>query len=241
MKKMLKSVVWVLFLSVLLLVVPRISGRVADLFDYRGIDPDGAYAWISVHHIVQALIFIAIILVLNRFKSLKFGFGWGDKAVGRRYVVRFTLIFVVGSVVSHFLAVLTSSFQPFSYPLTAGNILGQLGFQLLLSGPSEELIFRAFAITMLALVVKGRVFGGKASVANIIAAVIFGMAHMRFSFAPFTVSYNTYQVLMSVTLGLFYGDCYERSKSMVYPMMMHSISNIVMVGLTIAATFMMSR
>lgn len=240
MKKGWKGVVWVLFLLVLLLAVPRISGRVADLFDYRGLDPDGAYAWISVHHIVQALMFIGIILVLKRFTPLNFGFDWGDKTVGRRYVVRFTLIFAVGSVVSHFLAVLTRSFQPFPYPLTAGNILGQLGFQLLLSGPSEELIFRAFAITMLALCVKGRVFGGKVSMANIIAAVIFGMAHMRFSFAPFTVSYNMYQVLMSVTLGLFYGDCYEKSKSMVYPMMMHSISNIVMVGMTVVLSFVVN-
>ncbi len=64
------------------------------------------------------------------------------------------------------------------------NIIGQLSFQLLLSGPSEELIFRAFAITMLALVIKDRVFNGKASAANIIAAVIFGLAHMSFSFHP---------------------------------------------------------
>jgi uncharacterized protein len=239
MKSVLKKVLWVLFLSVLLLGVPRLSGAVAGLFDYQAIDPDGSYGWISVHHIVQALIFLIIIVVLNRFKPLDFGFGWGNKKVGKKYVLMFTLIFGAGSVVSHLITVLTGSFQQFGYPLTATNIVGQMSFQLLLSGPSEELIFRAFAITMLALLIKGRVFHGKVSYANIIAAVIFGLAHVNFSFAPFEVRYNLFQVILSVTLGLFYGDCYEKSKSMVYPMMMHSISNVIMVGLAIVLTFLL--
>lgn len=235
--KALKGIIWVLILTVILLGVPKLSGMIASLFDYKSIDPDGAYAWISVHHIVQALIFIIIIIVINRFKPLQYGFGWGDKEVGRKYVLSFTLIFAVGSVATHLLMVIAGSFQPFDYPLTVNNIIGQMSFQLFLSGPSEELIFRAFAITMLALVIKGRVFNGKASVANIIAAVIFGLAHVGFLFAPFEVRYNLFQVILSITLGFFYGDCYEKSGSMYYPMLMHSISNIVMVGLTVTASF----
>ena len=94
---------------------------------------------------------------------------------------------------------------------------------------------------MLALVIKNRVFNGKASAANIIAAVIFGLAHMSFSFAPLAVDYNPFQVVLSIVLGFFYGDCYEKSRSMYYPMMMHSISNVVMVGLTIMATYILYR
>ena len=212
---------------------------VADIFNYQSIDPDGSFAWISIHHIVQALIFLLIIIVIStKFKSLEFGFGWGNKEAGKRYVLLFALIFGVGSIVSHLIVVLTSSFQHFPYPLTSTNIIGQMGFQLLLSGPSEELIFRAFAITMLAMVIKGRILGGKISVANIIAAVVFGLAHVNFSLATFEVNYNLLQVIMAVTLGLIYGDCYEKTGSMFYPMMMHSISNIIMVGLTIMATYM---
>ena len=236
--KMLKRIIWVLLLTILLLGVPRLSGTIASLFDYSAIDPDGAYAWISVHHIAQALIFIGIIFGIKLFKPFSFGLGWGDKKAGLRYVLKFTLIFGVGSLVSHVLAILTNSFQPFAFPLTATNIVGQMGFQLLLSGPSEELIFRAFAITMLALLLKNRIFNKKASSANIIAAVIFGLAHVGFSFTPFEIRYSLYQVIMAIVLGLFYGDCYEKTKSMYYPMMMHSISNIIMVGLSIIATLL---
>ncbi len=241
MNKVLKNTLWVLFLTFILLAVPKLSGMVASFFDYQAIDPDGAYAWISVHHIVQALIFVIIIAIINKFKPLEFGYGWGNKEVGKKYILLFTLIFGVGSLAAHLLTILTNSFQQFEYPLTATNIMGQLSFQLFLSGPSEELIFRAFAITMLALVIKGRVFSGKVSVANIIAACIFGLAHVGFSFAPFAVTYNPFQVIFSVILGFFYGDCYEKSRSMYYPMIMHSISNVVMVGFTIIVTFIIYR
>jgi len=227
---------WVLLITIILLGVPRLSGMIADLFDYEVIDPDGSFAWISVHHIVQAVIIIIIIFLINKIRPLDYGFGWGDQEVGKRYLVSFTLIFLAGSLMTHLLMILTSSYQQFHYPLTAVNIIGYLGFQLLLSGPSEELIFRAFAITMLGLVMTKRVLNGKASMANIIAAVIFGLAHMRFSFAPFAVSYIPFQVVLSIVLGFFYGDCYEKSKSMFYPMMMHSISNVIMVSISMAVT-----
>lgn len=240
MIKALKNITWVLFLTVILLGVPRLAGMIASIFDYQAVDPHDAYTWISVHHIVQALVIIIIIIVTNKCKPLEYGFDWGNKKIGKKYVLSFTLIFGVGSLGTHLFAIFTGSFQQFSYPLTITNIIGQLGFQLFLSGPSEELIFRAFAITMLALVIGNKVFNEKTSVANIIAAIIFGMAHISFSFAPFAVSYDPFQVILAFVLGFFYGDCYEKSGSVYYPMMMHSISNFIMVGLTIIATFILS-
>ncbi|MBN2007077.1 MAG: CPBP family intramembrane metalloprotease [Anaerolineae bacterium] len=250
--KFFKQVLWVLFLTALLLGVPRLAGAFADLFDYTAIDPDGAFMWISVHHIVQAVIFLILMLVISKVSAIRFGFGWGVRQEGLAYLRLFALIYI-GYVVVHRLIVLvlSGSLPVFWYPLTARNIIGQLGFQLLLTGPSEELIFRAFAITMLGLLLKGAVsdgekgpgkviatiFGGKISVANLIAAVIFGLAHVRFTFAPFSVSFEMGQVVVAVILGLFYGVCYERSKSMIYPMMMHSFSNVVVVSASIIAGF----
>ncbi|MBN1262684.1 MAG: CPBP family intramembrane metalloprotease [Anaerolineae bacterium] len=250
--KFLKQVLWVLFLTVLLLGVPRLAGAFADLFDYSTIDPDGAFAWISVHHIAQAVVFLMLMLAISKVSAIRFGFGWGDRKEGLAYLRLFVLIYI-GYVVVHRLIflLLAGSLPVFWYQLTARNIIGQLSFQLLLTGPSEELIFRVFAITMLGLLVKGAVsdgekgpgkviatmFGGKISVANLIAAVIFGLAHVRFTFAPFSASFETGQVVVAVILGLFYGVCYERSKSMIYPMMMHSFSNVIVVGVSIITGF----
>jgi uncharacterized protein len=250
--KFFKQVLWVLFLTVLLLGVPRLAGAFADLFDYTAVDPDGAFAWFSVHHIVQALVFLIAMLVISKVSAVRYGFGWGDRKVGWFYVRLFVLIFTAYVVVSRIIIfVLSGSLPVFPYPLTAQNIIGQLGFQLLLSGPSEELIFRAFAITMFGLVVKSTVFGGetgigkaivtmfggKISVANLIAAIIFGLAHVRFTFAPFSASFETGQVIVSVILGLLYGVCYQRSNSMIYPMIMHSFGNVVVVSVSIVTAF----
>ncbi|NLM41733.1 MAG: CPBP family intramembrane metalloprotease, partial [Firmicutes bacterium] len=184
----------------------------------------------------QGAMFLAIMAIANKIRPLDFKLSWGNRAVGSRYVLRFTgvfSLFMIGSIV---IMLLTKSFQPFPYPLTARNICGYLGFQLFLSGPSEELIFRAFGITMLGLVLPGRVFSGRLSLPNIAAAVIFGLAHVNFSFVPFQVSYSPMQVILSVVLGLFDGDCYEKSGSVFYPMLMHSISNVLSVGTTILIT-----
>lgn len=234
-----KSVLWVLSLSALLLGVPRGAGAIASLFDYRAVDPDGAFAWISVHHLVQALVFLLLMAGLRRSRPRGFGLGWGDRAAGRRYLRLFVPLFGLYTAVTYTVVVLSGSFQPFGYPLTATNILGQLGFQLLLSGPSEELIFRAFAITMLAPVVTGRILGNRVSAANTIAAVVFGLAHMRFSLVPPEVHYHLPQVFYAMGLGLLYGDCYEKTGSVYYPMIMHSFTNVAMVGAGILLSFVL--
>jgi uncharacterized protein len=220
-KRSLLQVIWVVGLAVLLLGVPRLAGAFANLFDYSTVDPDGAFAWISVRHIAQAVVFLILIFIITWASPIRFGFGWGDSKVGWFYVRLFALIFAGYTAVSLLIVFTAGTFQTFPYPLTARNIIGQLGFQLLLSGPSEELIFRAFAITMLGLMVKatlisgetrpGRtvvtIFGGVLSLANLIAAIIFGLAHVRFTFAPFSASYNMGQVIYAVVLELFYGVC----------------------------------
>ncbi len=223
----------------LLLGVPRLAGRIADLFNYQAIDPDGAFAWISVHHIAQALIFLALMYVISQSSGIRFGAGWGDRRIGFRWVRIFAMIYAVYAVVSLVIVLAAGTFQEFPYPVTARNVAGQLSFQLLLSGPSEELIFRAFAITMFTLVVTGSVFKGALSYASIIAAVIFAVAHIGVTFDPFALSYDSFQLVYAGVLGLAYGACYEQSRSMYYPMMMHSLTNVVAVGVSVIAALLL--
>ncbi len=238
MKDVIKFV-YILVLTTILLVSPRIGGWVADIFDYTAIDPDGAFMWISIHHIVQALIVLLIIVVMMRIININFHLGLGDKKEGMKYLRKFIMVFTGYTIVAFIIIILTNSFELFQYPLTARNITGHLGFQLLLSGPSEELIFRAFAISAFAFLVTDKRLNKHFSYAVIFASIIFGVAHMRFSFFPFSVSYSTFQVVFAIVLGYFYGDCYEKSKSVLYPVLMHSYSNVLMVGLTIIFSFIL--
>ena len=224
-------------LAVLLLGVGMISRPLVDLVDFQAIDPDGAYAWRIVRHAALAVVFLLLIGAIRRYTSLEFGLGWGDTERGKRYLALFALGFTIYAMVAYTITFLTNSFEPFEYPLTTANVTGHMSFQLFISGPTEELLFRAFAITLLSTVLAGRVFDGKLSVANIIAAVIFGIAHAQFFIMPFGVTYDPAQVAYAIGLGLFYGDCYEKTNSVIYPMIMHSFTNILMVSIQIAATF----
>ena len=225
-----KPLGWVLFLTLILLSVPKIAGIFADSFDYSRIDPDGSYAWLTVHHLAQAAIFLVLMMGTRSWKPVDFRLGWGNKKVGIAYVLRFILYFSLYLLGFLAFSIVTQSLQPFPFPLNARNIIGYLSFQLLVTGPSEEMIFRAFALTMLGLYVQGHFLHGKISRANVLAALIFGLAHVSFSFAPFQVTYSANQVLYAAGLGLFYGDCYEKSGSVIYPMIMHSMTNVLSVG-----------
>jgi uncharacterized protein len=177
MKSILKIMI-MLFLTLVLLVAPRIGGFVADLFNYATIDPDGAFMWISVHHIVQALVIVPLMLILSSFFKINFNLGLGDKSEGLKYLKRFVLVFTVYTIIAFLITYLSGGLQPFAYPLTLRNIFGYLGFQLLLSGPSEELIFRAFAISVFAGLVTDKRLNKHLSFAVLFASIIFGIAHI---------------------------------------------------------------
>ncbi len=240
MKKYLFPSLSILIAAILLLGLPLVAGRIANLLPAPGIDPNGVFWWISVHHVAQALLFIPLILILKKIKpELNFGFKLGDSKRGMTYVLRFTIFFLIYTAIGMTMTILTESFNPYTFPINGRNIVGYLGFQLFLSGPSEELIFRAFGITLLGLFFQKRIIKGKLSVANLIIALIFGLAHVGIHFSPFHLTYSLFQVIYAFALGLVYGDAYEKTGSVVYPMMIHSISNVIAVGATMLMTVLL--
>jgi membrane protease YdiL (CAAX protease family) len=237
MKKIIIRVVLVFLVAIMLLGIPIIAGRIANQFPNRTLDPDGSFWWISVHHIAQALLFIPFFLIAKRLNpQIDFNLRVGDSKKGWQYIWRFSVFFLVYTIIGYIIAFATDSFQPFKFDINANNVIGYLGFQLFLSGPSEELIFRAFAIGVIGFLIPGKLLKGKVSIANIIAALIFGLAHVSIFFSPFRLSYSLFQVIYAIALGLIYGYSYEKTKSVIYPMIMHSISNVIAVGATILVT-----
>ncbi len=233
------TVLKILLLSVLLLVIPKIGTWTANLFHYDSIDPDGAFMWISIHHMIQAMVVLLIIFIIKQFKPIDFNLGFGNKEIGYRYLKRFMIGFTVYTLIAFTVIIVLNSFQVFQYPLNARNITGYLGFQLFLSGPSEELIFRAFAITLFVTFISTKRVDKYLSYATLFAAIIFGIAHIQISLNPFGLSYSIQQVILAIGLGYFYGDCYEKSKSVIYPMIMHSFGNVLMVGITVILSFVL--
>lgn len=149
------------------------------------------------------------------------------------YLAFFSLGVLVLAIILYSIGLSLGLTQLAQYPLNTRNVLGTLGFQLLLSGPSEELLFRALPVVVLLQFTKSSLKIGKLRIATaiLIAAALFMIAHIGWSFRPFRINADPIQLAESFVFAICYGKAYEQSGSILYPMLMHSSSNVIMVGL----------
>jgi len=221
----------VLLLFVLLQGVVKAGGAVADLFSYNKLDPDNAFAWNFVHHVTMMLLSLVPIFILSRPLKTDFGFCLGNVKKGTRFVLLYTAVFAAITLAVHIFMLITNSLPVYDYPLNTRNVLGTLGFQLLLTGPAEETLYRALPITILTHMSADN---GKAkkviSTEVIIASFLFSIAHVKWSLSPFVIKADYFQLVYAFAQGIISGILYKESRSVLYPMMIHSISNVMMVG-----------
>lgn len=233
-KKILQYIGIVMLLFIIQQLASRLGGIVASLFTYELIDVDNVFAWITTHHIVQMIIAIIIITIVHLIYRADFGFKIGDYKTGLQYVMLFSFIFIIYTVGGYVISYFNNLLVDYTYPLNFQNVIGTLSFQLLFSGTSEEILFRALPISLMVLVSDTSIVVkvGKLNITleTIIAALLFSIAHINWTLFPLTLSYNSFQVIYAFILGVIYGITYQKSGSIIYPIIMHGISNVVMVG-----------
>jgi membrane protease YdiL (CAAX protease family) len=230
-KKILLYGIMILLLLILQKVLGKVGGSVADLLPCERFDPYKAFTWVFVHHITEALIALVVIMILSKLLKVDFGFGLGDRKKGIKYVVVFTGIFAGVTLICHILMLIYDMLPVYDFPLNKNNILGTLGFQLLLSGPAEEILYRALPITMLVYILgKSLKVKWGITLETLIASFLFAIAHVKWSVFPITFEANYFQLFYAFVLGTIAGKAYQESHSIIYPMFMHSISNVLMVG-----------
>ncbi len=180
--------------------------------------------------------------IVSRFFKPDWHLQLGDRKAGLHSVAWFTAIFLGYTLAVYAVEGSMGELNGYDFPLTTRNILGTLGFQLLLSGPSEEILFRAFPIAILSCMLQReigiRFFRWHISLPVIIAAVFFAVAHISWSITKFYLSFDPFQLAYAFVLGIIYGIIYQKSKSVLYPMMVHSISNFIMVGTGYCVAFL---
>lgn len=206
----------------------KIGGYIAKLFDYTIIDSDNTFMNISVHHIVQMLIALLVIFIIHKTRKLNFNLKPKFSKTGILYTAIFSFVILIYVLISYIIGYSNSAIAPYGYDLNAVNILGTLGFQLLLSGTSEEILFRALPITVIGNLTNSK---SKNVLGILVASVLFSIAHIQWSLVPFTISFDFFQLVYAFILGIAYGVTYIKSKSIIYPMIMHGMSNFLMVGI----------
>lgn len=230
-KKVLLSGTVILLLLIFQEVLRFAGSDIAYMFKFEKIDPYNAFARNIVHHITILLLSLFAVLILNKLFKLNFGFDLGDIKTGTRFVALYTAIIAGVTLVVHMLMLINNSLPVYAFPLNKGNIIGTLCFQLFLTGPAEEALYRALPISILV-----QVFGRNIEVKwgitleSVIASFLFAIAHIKWSLLPFAIEADYSQVLYAFAQGIISGKAYQDSRSVIYPMFMHSISNVLMVG-----------
>jgi len=218
-----------------ILIVPRVAGQLANLSRpwFGGIDADGVYLWISLHHVWQLLLTIALMLAFNR----RLGF-WGFNLDNLNASLRQLKLFVLYStgylVIQNVVFYLVAPPIWIDFPLTLQNVAGYLGFQLLLSGTCEEPLFRGFVMMMLYPAFVGSIDLRKFEIphAGLIAAVFFTFAHIQFSIRPFEIIHLLpSQLALSFFLGIYYAVVFHQTRSLLTPILTHNYVNLLLVGL----------
>lgn len=204
----------------------KFGGLIADLFNYTMIDKDDIFMHISVHHVVQMIIALLIIFIIAKTKKIKFHLKPKVDKTGILYTSIFTIVILLYVFISYIIGYNLNTIAPYEYELNKTNVLSSLGFQLFLSGTSEEILFRALPIT---------IFGAfeckdDHRLAITLAAMLFSIAHIKWTVLPFAVSFSWVQLIYAFVLGVIYGVTYIKAKSIIYPMIMHGLSNFLMVG-----------
>lgn len=218
-----------------ILIIPRVSGQLATLFVgwVGSIDPDELYLWLSLHHVWQLALTIALMLAFDRRLGF-WGFNLDNLGISLRHLKLFVLYSTGYLVIQNVVFYLVAPPIWIDFPLTAENVAGYLGFQVLLSGTCEEPLFRGFVMMMLYPAVAGVLNVKKLEIphAGLIAAVFFTFAHIQFSLWPFEiVRMYPPQLVMSFVLGIYYAVVFHQTRSLLTPILTHNYVNLLLVGL----------
>lgn len=239
-------------LGLVFLVLTRLISEIAFLLaqpmyqSLRAFDPDGSFLYITLHHLCQGLFSLLVILIMARMFRIPlvdFGFNLNNWRYTVRLVLLFSLFwFFLQGGIGALMMVFGDSTAAFPFPLTVWNFGGYFAFQILLSGTSEEILFRALVMTPLLTYGKNSGLAEKpnALLAGGIATLIFMLAHINIALDPLRVThFSILQQLTVLTFGAFYTFLFVKTRSILGPILAHNLLNavIVTIGLMLFLVF----
>jgi uncharacterized protein len=217
-----------LFATTTVVVLPLIAGFPLPLL--RGLcarlDPYQYWLPQTVHQISQALLAILLMRVFSRMPLREWGFNAREWRLSLRVVGLFYVIWLIPAYW------LVQRAPVPTTPITVSEMTAVLVSHFVITGFTQEILFRGFVMTYLSNQWKGGYEwkGWRLSSAGILSAVLFMLAHVKLS----PLSVEVWQLAVSFVLGLYYAILFERTKSLLGPSLSHNDSNGAYVLLLIA-------
>lgn len=230
--------------------ISKFSFYLADLIlpSLQFLDRANAFLYITIHHIFQGLIALLIMYVISLILQISladFGLTNNQWKYSLKRVIQFALVWwIIQLSVGFYIMSSGTVADLFSFELTVKNYLGYFLFQILLSGTSEELLYRALLIGLLLFLGNHAGFSKKLNMAlaGLISMIAFIIGHVSYTIFPFAIlSYNVLQLLTVVIFGGFYTYLYIKTKSVFGPMLAHNLLNGIIVLSSLILTGVFNR
>ena len=221
--------------------IPTQATDIANSLDQCkvAIAPLRDWLWLSIHHVAQLALTLLFMKIFAERTLSEWGFNLREWRLSLRIFRWFSQLYLLMFSIAALAYLYLKSWQPpqLGFPLTAGTVSGFLGFAFLGAGTCEEPLFRGLVMGLLARSWPGALSMGKFSfpVAGLWATLIFMIAHLHFTFAPFSIAADFGQQIGALVLGLYYAAVFYRTGSLLAPVLSHGFSD----GLAGGAVYLM--
>ena len=203
-----------------------------DLYPiYQGIDPENAFMYLFLHHIMQLVLYILLILLVGRLLHIKlkeFGFNFNNAKISLIYSIAFVFVWGLLEFGLSYIMYSNGSQFHFNFAMNQRNVLGYFLFEVLLSGSSEELFYRGLIVTVILKTMQVYIKKQRNLylLAVLISMIVFMAGHIDFHLFPFRIIYiNFLQQLTVISVTIFYCITFFKTKSLLGPILMHNLIN----------------
>jgi membrane protease YdiL (CAAX protease family) len=184
-------------------------------------------SWIiaDIVHIPQFVIPFLLIFLISSGKISEFGFNFRPKSSSLTHAKMFVLGLIFGILMS--IQPITQYIKggpiDIPQPVNAASFLGNMTFQWVVVGLSEETMFRGLIQTYLIINLSGhfRIVGHELHIGTIIGAIIWGLFHIiNILVMPFGSVLAT--VVITTLAGLMMGYAYQETRSLLTTIIIHN-------------------
>jgi membrane protease YdiL (CAAX protease family) len=184
------------------------------------------HPWLLAHlvHIPQFFVPFLVILYLTKGHPGEYGFNLReDPHITHRRVLAIGVVFGALMSLRYIPQILRTGGVEVLEPVTPLNVTGQMTFQWIVVGLSEETMFRGLIQTYLVKHLKGyvRIVGHDFHVGTVIGACFWGAFHF-INVLIMPIAPVIFLVLLTTAIGLILGYAYQRTGSLLTTIIMHN-------------------
>jgi membrane protease YdiL (CAAX protease family) len=191
------------------------------------------WVWVDWVHGVMLLLALAAMPVVRVFVNADFCMRLPQqKSYLWPAIVWGAVLGLISMIGGHWSDLFAHRAPELGYPLTRQNVAGWLSFQGIVVGPTEEIPYRSLLLGYLTAAMPGQVrfLNWRMNGAGVVVALVFGLGHLM-NFERETIWALTVQVLEAFAFSLFCAYWFEKSRSVLAPIICHNVTDFTETGL----------